>query len=87
MITLSKQKFVWCCLDQLKFPLCVCVFASPLLSGLRSEPQVMFVLCRTDRRQPQWGESGSNWLHKQQQEEAGLQWEAAGGGGEQGLRW
>lgn len=38
----------------------------------------MFVLCTTGKRQPQWGDSEGNWLHKQQQEGTG---QRRGGGG------
>lgn len=41
----------------------------------------MFVLCATGKRQPQWGDSGGNWLHKQQQEGTGQRRGTGGGEG------
>lgn len=44
----------------------------------------MFVLCTTGKRQPQWGDSGGNRLHKQQQEGTGQRQAGGGGGGGDG---
>lgn len=51
--------------------LCFYLFLFILLSDLSSETVVMFVLCTRGKRKPQWGDSGGNKLHKQQQEGAG----------------
>lgn len=49
-----------------------------LLSGCRSEPLVLFVLCTTGRRQPQWGDSGGYTGNNRK--EQGSDMEAVGGG-------
>lgn len=56
-----------------------CVFFSPLLSALRSEPLVMFVLSATGRQQPLWGDSRSNNRKEQSRDKKEVKGEDGGG--------